>query len=467
MEYFPLFAVLKNQPCLVVGGGEVALRKIRQLRRAGGRVTCNAPALHPEIRTWADAGELQIVEAEFRPELVASQLLIIAATSDRATNRAVASAAREAGKLCNVVDDGEACTFIVPSIIDRSPLVVAISSGGRAPMVARMLRQQIENWLPERVADLAHWVSRWRPRVADRIPAGSARVQFWQDALDSAPAEQVLAGREATADQLLEKRLADGPAMQSQGEAWLVGAGPGDPGLLTRRGQYLLQRADSVLYDRLVAPEIVDLARRDAELVCVGKQGGGPSTHQADINRELIRRVRNGERVCRLKGGDPFIFGRGGEELQALAEAGLPFQAVPGITAASGCAAYAGIPLTHRGMAEGVSFVTGHRATGAPETDFGPLVASGHTLVIYMGGRRVAELCATLQHHGKAASTPAAMVEQGTTRDQRVTGASLATLPGKLTEVRSPALLVVGDVAALADELRWFDAEPGAARAAL
>ena len=466
MDYFPMFAAVRDQPCLVVGGGEVALRKVRQLRRAGAQVTVNAREIRPELQAQADRGDLRIIMGDFRPELVPEHLLIIAATSDHDVNHAVAAAARDAQRFCNVVDDGDACSFILPSVVDRSPLILAISSGGQAPMVARMLRQQIETWLPERVADLARWVGRWRQRVASRVPAGRERLRFWQDALDGAPGEQVLAGREAAADQLLQQRLSGAP-QKPVGEAWLVGAGPGDPGLLTRRAQFLLQRADSVLYDRLVAAEILDLARRDAELICVGKQGGGPSTDQGDINRELVRRVRRGERVCRLKGGDPFVFGRGGEEMQALAEAGVPFQAVPGVTAASGCSAYAGIPLTHRGMAEGVSFVTGHRAPGAKETNWTPLVQSGHTLVIYMGGRRVAALCEDLQAHGKAAATPAALVEQGTTRDQRVTGGTLANLPGRLQDVRTPALLVVGDVAGLAGQLQWFEAEPPTSQAAL
>ena len=466
MDYFPLFAAVQDQPCLVVGGGEVALRKVRQLRRAGARVTVNAPALRPELQALADSGDLVVEAGPFQPGLVPAHLLIIAATSDHDVNHAVADAARDAKRFCNVVDDGDACSFIVPSVVDRTPLILAISTGGRAPMVARMLRQQIETWLPERIAELAKWVDRWRQRVAQRVPASGARVQFWQDNLDGAPAEQVLAGREAAADQLLAQRL-DGAGQATAGEAWLVGAGPGDPGLLTRRGQYLLQRADTVLYDRLVATEILDFARRDAQLICVGKQGGGPSTAQQDINRELVRRVRRGERVCRLKGGDPFVFGRGGEELQALAAAGLPFQAVPGVTAASGCATYAGIPLTHRGLAEGVSFVTGHRAPGAPDTDWTPLVQSGHTLVIYMGGRRVAALCDALLAHGKAANTPAALVEQGTTRDQRVTGGTLADLPARLHEVRTPALLVVGAVAGLAGQLQWLEASAPASRAAI
>lgn len=465
MDYLPICAALQDQPCLVVGGGDVGLRKVRQLRRAGARVTVNAPRLSPSVRALADAGEVQVVPGEFQPGLVAKHLLIIAATSDRGVNHAVAAKARAERRLCNVVDDGDASGFIMPSVIDRSPILIAVSSGGRAPMVARILRQQIEDWLPDRVARLAQWVNRWRERVAIRIPKDAARVQFWQATLDGSPAEQVLAGREQTADRLLQQRLKEAPTLPA-GEAWLIGAGPGDPGLLTRRAQHLLQRADTVLYDRLVNPEILDFARRDATLISVGKQGGGPSTDQADINRELIRRVRRGERVCRLKGGDPLIFGRGGEELQALAKAGLSFQAVPGVTAASGCAAYAGIPLTHRGLAEGVSFVTGHRAPGTPATDWAPLVKSGHTLVIYMGGRRVGSLCEDLRTHGKPATTPAVLIEQGTTREQRVTGGTLASLPGRLAAIHTPALLIVGDVAALADDLHWFANGPATTRAA-
>jgi uroporphyrin-III C-methyltransferase/precorrin-2 dehydrogenase/sirohydrochlorin ferrochelatase len=467
MEYLPIFAALTDQPCLVVGGGAVAERKVRQLRRAGASITVNAPDLTPELQRLAATGALTVVAASFQPELVARHLLIIAATADHEVNHAVAAAARATQRLCNVVDDGAASSFIMPAVIDRSPLLVAVSSGGIAPMLARTLRQQIESWLPDRVGALAGWIGRWRARVAHRLPAGHRRVQFWQDVLDGLPAEQVLAGREAAADQLLAQRLRDAGQRQV-GEAWIVGAGPGDPELITRRGAHLLQRADTVLYDRLVAPEVLDIARRDAELICVGKVGGGPCTTQAFINTELIRRVRHGERVCRLKGGDPCVFGRGGEELEALAGAGLPYQVVPGVTAASGCAAYAGIPLTHRAIAEGVCFVTGHRAAGAPETNWTPLVQSGHTLVIYMGGRRVAALCAALQTHGKPADTAAALIEQGTTHEQRVTGATLGTLPGRVAEVRTPALLVVGQVAALAAQLRWLDVPAsGTPRAAI
>ncbi|MGI9331406.1 MAG: siroheme synthase CysG [Gammaproteobacteria bacterium] len=457
MDYFPLFADLKNRPCLIVGGGAVASRKLRQLRRAGARVTVNAPELTHELKELAETGEIAHAAGEFDPALVHKNLLIIAATDDRETNHAVAAAARAAQRLCNVVDDGPACSFIVPSVVDRSPLLIAVSSGGQAPMLARSLRQQIDGWLPARVTNLARWISRWRKRVGQALPAFQDRVQFWQQALDGAPAEQVLAGREAAADALLEAQLSGRSA--ARGEAWLVGAGPGDPDLITQRGLTLLQRADAVLYDRLVAPALLDHARRDAELICVGKQGGGPAVKQTDINKELISRVQQGQRVCRLKGGDPFIFGRGGEELQSLVDAGLPYQVVPGITAAAGCAAYAGIPLTHRELAAGVSFVTGHRADGAPATDFEPLVRSGQTLAIYMGGRRLEALCKELQAHGKSPDTPVALIERGTTPTQCVTGGTLADLATRVDNVGSPALLIVGDVVALSENLRWFVSE--------
>lgn len=465
MDYFPLFADLHDRPCLIVGGGAVASRKVRQLRRAGARVTVNAPELSAELQGLAEAGEIAHAAGEFDPALINTHLLIIAATDNRQINHAVAAAARADQRLCNVVDDGPACSFIVPSVVDRSPLLIAVSSGGQAPMLARSLRQQIDAWLPTRAANLARWIARWRKRVGQAMPSFQDRVQFWQRALDGAPAEQVLAGREAAADALLEAQLKGHTA--SRGEAWLVGAGPGDPELITQRGLTLLQRADAVLYDRLVEPALLNHARRDAELVCVGKQGGGPAVKQADINDELITRVRQGQRVCRLKGGDPFIFGRGGEELQSLVAAGLPYQVVPGITAAAGCAAYAGIPLTHRELAAGVSFITGHRANGAPATDFRPLVRSGQTLVIYMGGRRLEALCEELQAHGKSPATPAALIERGTTPAQCVTGGTLADLATRVSNVASPALLIVGDVVALSESLQWFVGESADTRVAI
>jgi len=464
MDYYPLFAELTGQPCLVVGGGEVALRKTRQLLRAGARVTVNSPDLCAGLSDMASRAEVSHVRGTFDPALVDAHLLIIAATGDVSVNHAVAAASRAGLRLCNVVDDGPNSTFIVPAVVDRSPIVVAVGSGGKAPLLARVLRQRLDDWLPARIGELADWIGQWRRRAGERLGGYRDRVRFWQNIVDGPIAEQVLAGQRSSADASMAALLRDGPAAPA-GEAWLVGAGPGDPGLLTRRGLELLQRADTVMHDALVAPEILDLARRDAELVPVGKRGGRSSADQDQINAELIRRVSAGERVCRLKGGDPFVFGRGGEELQALSHAGLPYQVVPGITAANACGAYAGIPLTHRGVSRGYTVVTGHPAESGDEFDWNKLGDPQLTLVVYMGTRRLAALCSKLLAAGRPPSTPAAIVEQGSTAGQRVIGADLASLPARAEAAGAapPSLLIVGDVVALTGELAWF--ETSAARA--
>ncbi len=461
MDYLPLFAKLQDKPCLVVGGGEVALRKTRQLLRAGARVSINAPVLCSGLRALAAAEKVTQHGGEFDPGLVESHWLIIAATDDRTVNQAVANAADRLQRLCNVVDDGETSAFIMPAVVDRSPIVVAISSGGRAPIVARWLRQQLDDWLPERIGELANWAGSWRQRVAEKIRTHAQRVHFWQDLLDGPAAEHLLAGRKANADQHLITRLQTGNCAKP-GQAWLVGAGSGNPGLLTRRGLELLRKADTVMHDALVSQEILDLARRDTTLVAVGKRGGQPSTAQADINRELVARVSRGERVCRLKGGDPMVFGRGGEELQALAKAGLSYEVVPGITAANACAAYAGVPLTHRHTAGGYSVLTGHHATDEDSTDLATLAGTNQTLVIYMALRRLHEICLKLQENGRSPDTPALLIEQGTRAQQKVVQAKLQELPAKAVEINAPALLIVGDVVKMAGQLNWFQAETAA-----
>ncbi len=458
MDYFPIFAKLQGEPCLVVGGGVVASRKARQLSRAGARVTVNAPELCPELAALVDDGEISFHAGSFDPGLVASHLLIVAATSDVAVNQEVADVARQARRLCNVVDDGDASAFIMPSVIDRAPIVVAVSSGGKAPMLARMLRQRIEAGLPNRIADLARWAGKWRKTVRDQISSHHARLRIWQDLLDGDAAERVMAGDPAAADAIIAQRISGADETTITGEAWLVGAGPGDPGLITQRGLQLLQRADVVLYDRLIPPSLLDRARRDAELICVGKQADGPSTNQEFINNQLVNLVRQGKRVCRLKGGDPFIFGRGGEEIAALAAAGLNYQVIPGISAANGCAAYAGIPLTHRDLSAAVTLVTAQRAGGKDDLDWSVLAASQHTLVFYMGARRSAHICQSLIDNGMATDTPAALIENGSNFNQRVIGGKLGTIVSH-AEVTSPALLIVGGVAALSDQLRWFGAD--------
>ncbi len=471
MDYLPIFASLAGQPCLVVGGGAVAERKALQLLAAGARVTVNAPALTPALEAALGEGRLSVARRPFDPALVPRQLLVIAASSDRAVNHAVADAARAALRLCNVVDDPAVSTFISPSVVDRSPLLIAVSSGGQAPVLARLVRQRLERWLPARLAELATWAGAWRERVKEALPDVTARRRLWEDVLAgvldarTGPAQAVIDGRTAEADDALSRRLRnpENPGAMT-GEAWIVGAGPGDPGLITASGLHCLQHADVVLHDRLVAPALLAFARRDAELIDVGKAGGSASTSQAHINALLLDRVRAGHRVCRLKGGDPYVFGRGSEEALALAAAGLPFRVIPGVTAASGCGAYAGIPLTHRHASCAVTFVTAHRGADA-EPDWQGLAALGQTLVVYMTGRRLAAVADALLRHGRPASTPAAVVMGGTTRDQRVVAGALGDIAGKAAAagVSSPAILYVGDVVALREQLDWFRPAAGTA----
>lgn len=476
MQYLPIFASVSGQPCLVVGGGAVAARKVRMLLEAGARVTVNAPTLSEELRAELEAGRIDLVPGTFDPGLVPSRLLIIAATDDRAVNHAVAASARAALRLCNVVDDPAASSYISPAIVDRSPLVIAVSSGGQAPVLARLVRQRLERWLPAGLGALAAWAGNWRERVKAALPDVTDRRRLWEDVLGgvldarTGAAQELIDGRPAAADEALHRRLATGNDAPAPGEAWLVGAGPGDPDLITIGGLHSLQHADVVLHDRLVSPALLAFARRDAELIDVGKTGGGTSTSQDHINELLVSRVQAGQRVCRLKGGDPYVFGRGSEEALALATAGLRFRVIPGVTAASGCGAYAGIPLTHRHTAHAVTFVTAHLGTDAGEPDWQNLAAlgrsGGHTLVVYMAGRRLAAVSGALVQHGQPAGTPAALVMAGTAMTQRVVTGTLGDIAALAAAagVSSPAILYVGAVVALRDQLEWF--KPAAAAAA-
>lgn len=458
MTHFPLFADLRNQDCLVVGGGDVAARKVDRLLRSEARVTVNAPELCHELAGRAAAGEIRHVRGDFDPALVAGTIFVIAATSDRSVNARVAEAAGSMHRFCNVVDDADLSSCVVPAVVDRAPVVVAIGTGGQAPVLARRLRQQIEAWLPDRIGDLAVWAGRWRTSVNERVRTPAARLRFWESIFEGAPGRQLLAGDRDLADANIRSMLNDAAIQKkNDGVVWFVGAGPGDPGLITRRGLQLLQTADIVLHDRLVSPSVLEFARRDATLVSVGKSPEGPSTSQDSINRRLVELVGDGHRVCRLKGGDPFVFGRGAEEIAAVAEAGHAWEVVPGVTAANGCAAAAGIPLTHRDHASAVTLVTAHRADGTDGDgmDWPALARGTQTLVIYMGIRRLPEVCGKLIEHGRSRTTAAALIENGTTERQRVIGGVLGDIATMATanEVRPPAVLIVGDVVGVADKL--------------
>jgi uroporphyrin-III C-methyltransferase/precorrin-2 dehydrogenase/sirohydrochlorin ferrochelatase len=389
--------------------------------------------------------------------------VVIAATDDDELNRQVARTAGDAGILCNVVDDGAASSFIVPAIVDRSPVIVAIGTGGNAPVLAQRLKSQIEAWLPARIGALATQAGRWRELVKKRFSTMRERRRFWQRFFDGPIAEHLLANRKHEAERALRLELIENvvPHPRPVGEAYIVGAGPGDPGLVTIRGQQLISHADIVLYDRLVSERILDFARKDAQLIFVGKKANSATISQKEINELMVAHIRKGRRVCRLKGGDPFVFGRGGEEVQALANAGLPFQVVPGISAALGCAAYAGIPLTHRELSSSVTFAAA-MLDGDRPPDWRALARPGQTLVLYMGVGSIAKSAEQLIEHGVGSETPVAIIENGTTDQQRVLRGTLATIAEDAAEahVLAPAVIIVGATAGMGEELEWFAADP-------
>lgn len=462
MDYFPIFLKLSDQPVLVVGGGEVAARKIDLLLRTGALVTVVAPELIESLAALAGQGAIRYLQSEFEPAHLVGMRLAIAATNKQPVNAWVARHAEQLNIPVNVVDDRDLSRFIVPAIVDRSPVVVAVASSGDAPVLTRRLREKLEAFLPQRLGVLAKLAGKFRPLVRARVEAPAARRRFWENFFDGPIAADILAGR--SEPHAIEVRIENSLQASSEkgrpaGEVVLVGAGPGDPGLLTLRALRALQNADVVLHDRLVSPQIVDLARRDAERIYVGKAPGDAHVSQENINALLVKLALQGKRVCRLKGGDPFIFGRGGEELEALAAAGIRFEVVPGITAAAGCAAYAGIPLTHRDHAQSLTLVTGHCKGETDKVDWDLLARPGQTVVFYMGLGHLDGIVARLLERGVPAGRAAAVIEHGTQSSQRVITGTLEDLARKVTEaqVASPALLIVGEVTRLHDTLHWFN----------
>jgi uroporphyrin-III C-methyltransferase/precorrin-2 dehydrogenase/sirohydrochlorin ferrochelatase len=465
MNYLPMFFDLTRQRVLIVGGGEVALRKVSLLERTGALITVVAPQIAPELAERAAAGKLKVVLREFSPEDLDGVRLVIVATSRRAVNRWIASLSEARNIPVNVVDDREASRFIVPAIIDRDPVLVAVSTGGTSPVLARRLRERLEALIPARIGELASWLRALREATRRKLRDTGERRRFFEALVDGPAAQRFIEGDHQGAQRIAQQLLATTSiAPRAAGEVTLVGAGPGDPELLTLKALRALQDADVILHDRLVPAAVLDLARRDAARICVGKAAGNIGSTQQEINALLIEHANQGKRVVRLKGGDPFVFGRGGEELQALAAAGINFSVVPGITAATGCAAYAGIPLTHRDYAHSVSFVTGH-AQGdgkepGTEPDWRALAMPGATAVFYMGHARLDHIVEKLLEHGAPAARPAGIIAQGTTANQRVITATLATIRDASADanLESPALLIVGEVVALHSALAWFGA---------
>ena len=453
MNYFPIFADLNHRPVLVVGGGEVATRKINLLLKANADVRVVARKLNKELTALYEQERILWIAKEFHAEQVRSVFLVISATDDEQLNQRVFRVAESQQKLVNVVDDQPNCSFIFPSIINRNPIQVAISSGGAAPVLARLLREKLEALLPQHLGVMADISGKWRSKVKQKLSGVTERRRFWEH-LFNGRFSQLLKNRQVElAKKELEYQL---DKDYKGGFVSLVGAGPGDAGLLTLKGLQEIQQADIVLYDALVSEDILELVRRDADLVFVGKRAGGKSVAQEDINQLLIDYAKRGKRVVRLKGGDPFVFGRGGEELEALAEQQIPFSVVPGITAAVGATAYAGIPLTHRDYAQSAIFVTGHRKENASDIEWQTLARSNQTLVIYMGTLKAAEIAARLQQFGRAPSTPVAVISQGTQQTQRTQTGVLANLTALAENAPTPALIVIGEVVALHQKLAWF-----------
>lgn len=468
MKYLPMFMKLTGRDCLVVGGGEVAARKVASLLRAEARVTVLAPDVNATLAALVEDGRIAHRRKCFAPDDVADFRLVVSATNRREVNETVHATCEQRNIPVNVVDCPEFCSFIFPALVDRSPVVIAISTGGASPVLARLVRTRLERVLPPAYGRLAELAERFRLKVKATLRQPDHRRRFWERTLDGPVADLVFAGREAEAEQRLDQLLeAERHGGSSEGGfVSLVGAGPGDPDLLTIGALRAMQEADVVVYDRLVSPEVMALVRNDAERIYVGKERSHHTLPQDEVNRLLIRLAREGRRVVRLKGGDPFIFGRGGEEIETLLEEGIPFRVIPGITAASGCAAYAGIPLTHRDYAQSVTFVTGHLKDGEiADLDWDRLTRPGQTLVIYMGVHGLARICQSLMAHGSAAATPAALVQRGTTPQQRLVLGTLADLPEQAESqgIASPALVIVGDVVRLQAKLDWFRAEPAPA----
>lgn len=467
MDYLPLFADLAGRPVLVVGGGDIAARKIELLRRAGARIQIASRELCPELQALLDEHQLEWLATSFEPAQLDKVFLVIAATDDNALNAQVYDEANARHKLVNVVDDQPKCSFIFPSIVDRSPLVVAISSSGTAPVLARMLREKLETLLPSHLGQMAELAGQWRDKVKARFSRMSDRRRYWERIFNGRFASQMATGDVTAAKQTLDSELGDQPPRQ--GEIILVGAGPGDSGLLTLRGLQVMQLADVVLYDHLVSDEVLDLVRRDADRICVGKRASAHLLPQDEINQLMVQLAQKGKRVVRLKGGDPFIFGRGGEELQAAQQAGIPFQVVPGVTAAAGATAYAGIPLTHRDYAQSVLFITGHCRPDGDDIDWPSLARARQTLAIYMGAVKAAHISQQLILHGRAPSTPVAVIGRGTRPDQQVLTGTLEHLETLAASAPSPALLVIGEVVNLHGQLAWFQhsAQQGARESAV
>ena len=458
MNYLPIFIDIKQKPCLVVGGGDIAYRKMSLLLKANAQITCFDQSACANVQALADQGKITLIKRNFEAGDINTQTLIISATNNTQVNAQVSKLAHSVNIPVNVVDSPDLCSFIMPSIVDRSPIIIAISSAGKTPVLARLIRAKLESTIPHAYGKLAELAGSFRDQVKAKFTNIEDRRFFWERAFSGIIAEKVFSGRvdEAKAD--MQQQL-DDSTDSDVGEVYLVGGGPGDPDLLTFKALRLMQQADVILYDRLVSEGVMELVRRDAELIYVGKERDNHSVPQEGINQLLVDLAKKGRRVCRLKGGDPFIFGRGGEEIETLAENGIPFQVVPGITAASGCSTYSGIPLTHRDYSQSCRFVTGHLKDGSMNLPWDELAVEQQTIVFYMALKGAKHLSDKLIEHGMRGDMPVALVEKGTTPDHCVWTTTLVELPTIVATkpIKAPTLIIVGEVVKLREKLNWFD----------
>jgi len=460
MRFLPIFLNIENKVCLVVGGGDVASRKVDHLLIANARINLIAKDICQDIEALISSGRITRLEGDYNESMMDACELVIAATDNKSLNSIISKDARRRHLPVNVVDNPDLCTFIMPSVIDRHPVQIAISTGGASPVLARLLRARMETMIPSAYGKLAELIHSFREKVKGQIPDMRQRRRFWENILQGPVTELLYSGQDKAALALLEKHLQQSDTnINNRGEVYLVGGGPGDPDLLTFRALRLMQQADVVLFDRLVAPAIVKLVRKDADRIYVGKKSDQHAMSQEEINKLLVKLAREGKRVLRLKGGDPFIFGRGGEEIESLAEEGVSFQVVPGITAAAGCAAYAGIPLTHRDHAQSCIFITGHMKDGKLDLNWDTLIQPGQTIAVYMGVGATTVICEELIRHGMNEKTPAAIIQQGTTSNQRIYVGTLKTLSTLVVEedIKPPSMMIIGNVVKLRDKLSWYE----------
>jgi len=466
LDHLPIFLDVRGRTVIVAGGGTLAARRVERALNAGARVKLFTRELSGEFRNFQANDAFAVFLRDLEAADLEGAILAYGAEEDLARDKRLYALAKAAGVLVNVADTMELCDFITPAILDRSPIVAAISSSGASPILARIIKAELESAIPATFGDLSAFLARFRAEVATRIGDGVRRRRFWEDISTSIVSERVMAGDIAGAETALRDKLAlldDAAGGTAVGEVYLVGTGPGDPDLLTFRALRLMQRADVVLYDRLIGPSILDLVRRDATRIYVGKQPDDHTLAQEDITQMLVRLAKEGQRVLRLKGGDPFIFGRGGEEIDEIARHGIPFQVVPGITAAAGCAAYAGIPLTHRDHAQSCAFVTGHGKEGKVDLNWEALIQPRQTVAIYMGLATIDRVMAEFIAHGASPELPVAVIDNGTRKQQRVVTGTLADIAGKTVAagLKGPSIIIMGTVVTLRERLAWF--EPNAA----